>query len=364
MSDKQEGFEPELRRDPTTGIWVVIANRSGRPSGSTEREKVLPASACPFCPMKEQTTPPEINAIRPDGGGPNSPGWTLRVVPNKFRAFDADLALRRQGMGMYDYMTASGAHEVIIETPDHEAMLRNMPQEHVGLILDEYRHRLIDLRQDPRFRHVIIFRNYRVVAGASLPHPHSQVIATPVVPKLVKDKLATAREHFQERERCLFCDIVAQEIYDGRRVVNQNEHFLAMVPFAARFPYELHIFPKRHQHDFTLMTEEEKWGLVDILQDSLTRYYLLLGDHDAGWNVPYNMVLGTAPNILPRPGRPDYWGTIEYDYHWHIELIPRLTKMAGFEWGTGFYINVVLPERAASDLAGALDLAAESKSVA
>jgi UDPglucose--hexose-1-phosphate uridylyltransferase len=364
MSDKQDSFEPELRRDPTTGIWVVIANRSGRPSGETEREKILPASACPFCPMKETTTPPEIYAVRPGGGEPNSPGWDLRVVPNKFRAFDADLPVKRQGIGMYDYMTACGAHEVIIETPEHDAQLRSMPVEQLGLILDSYRMRLVDLRKDPRFRHIIIFRNYRVVAGASLPHPHSQVIATPVVPKLVKDKLTMARAHFQERERCLFCDIVAQETYDGRRVVSQNESFLALVPFAARFPYEVHIFPKRHQHDFVLMTEEEKWGLVEILQDSLSRYYALLGDHEIGWNVPYNMVLGTAPNTLPRPGRPDYWGTIEYDYHWHIELIPRLTKMAGFEWGTGFYINVVLPERAASDLAHAHEIASEKQSVA
>lgn len=345
-------FPPELRRDPITGIWVIIANRGGRPSGKVE-EKVLPRSACPFCPGREHSTPPEIYAVRGEWRGGEA-DWLLRVVPNKFRALDADIELERQGLGMYDWISGRGAHEVIIETPDHDAVLRSMAREDVKRILDAYAVRLADLRKDADLRHVVIFRNYRGVAGASLPHPHSQIIALPIVPKLVKDKLMAAREYFTRHERCIFCDLMQQELFDGRRIVLENEHFMGFVPYAARFPYEVHIFPRRHHHDFLQMSEEESWALVDTLQGVLQRYFVLLGDRETGWNVPYNMVLQTAPNTVPRPGRPDYWGTIQYDYHWHIELIPRLTKMAGFEWGTGFHINIVQPERAASDLREAL----------
>ncbi len=350
-----EDFAPELRRDPITGIWVIIANRGGRPSGKVE-ETAVPESACPFCPRHEDVTPPEISAVRPGGGEPNGPGWLLRVVPNKFRALDVDLPLERQGIGMYDRISGRGAHEVIIETPDHSALLYEMPVEQVLLILGAYEERLADLRRDRNLRHVVIFRNYRAVAGASLPHPHSQIIALPIVPKLVKDKLRAARDYFSERERCIFCDLIRQEMPGGERLVAENEHFVAVVPFAARFPYEVHIYPRRHQHDFPLITGEEKLALIDNLQNVLRRYYALLGDQERRWNVPYNMVLQTAPNTVARPGKPDYWGTIEYDYHWHIELIPRLTKMAGFEWGTGFYINVVQPERAAQELRSACEL--------
>ena len=352
-------FKPELRRDPITGIWVIIANRKGRPSGQIE-EKPLPETGCPFCPGREHSTPAEIYAVRPNGR-PNGPGWLIRVVPNKFKALDVDLLLQRRGLGMYDWISGRGAHEVIIETPNHNAQLRNMPPEDVKRLLDTYALRLEDLRRDRDLRHVVIFRNYRTIAGASLPHPHSQIIALPIVPKLVKDKLMAAREYFIGHERCIFCDLIQQELLENRRIVVRNEHFIAIVPYAARFPYELHIYPLRHQHDILLMTEEEQWSLIQILQDVLNRWYAILGDHEKGWNVPYNMVLQTSPNTVPRPGRPDYWGTIQYDYHWHIELIPRLTKMAGFEWGTGFHINTVLPERAASELR-AVEEQAPSKS--
>lgn len=349
MPHTGEQFPPELRRDPITGVWVIIADRAGRPSGKVE-EKELPKESCPFCPGKEEITPPEIYAVRPLGGKENGPGWVVRVVPNKFRALSPDVELKRGGFGLYDQISGRGSHEVIIETPDHEANLWEMPREQVKLIVDTYAERLKRLREDPTQRHIVIFRNYRGVAGASLRHPHSQIIAMPIVPRLVKDKLMTAREHYVRRERCIFCDLIRHEIVEGTRIVTQNEHFIAIVPYAARFPYEIQIYPLRHQHDFLEMDEAERWGLVDALQDVLGRYYALLGEREKGLNVPYNMVIETAPNPVPRPGRPDYWGTIKYDYHWHIELIPRLTKMAGFEWGTGFFINVVRPERAAEDL--------------
>ncbi len=350
-------FPPELRKDPITGIWVIIADRGGRPSGKLE-ERELPPEGCPFCPGNEHMTPPEIYAVRPDGGEANGPGWQIRVVPNRFKALDADMTLVREGVGMYDKMSGCGAHEVIIETPDHYGLLCSMPRDQVVRVLETYRARLEDLRRDPRFRHVIVFRNYRLAAGASLRHPHSQVIALPIVPKLVKDKLISALEHFRSKERCIFCDVIRQEMYDAQRIVAQNEHFIAIVPFAARFPYETHIYPLRHCYDFVLIHEEEVWTLAAILQDVLARFFKLFGEvgpdgHER--NVPYNIVLQTAPNTLPRPGHPEYWGTIEYDYHWHIEIIPRLSRVAGFEWGTGFYINSRRPEEAAHDLRTAFE---------
>ncbi|MBC7286526.1 MAG: galactose-1-phosphate uridylyltransferase [Armatimonadetes bacterium] len=345
-------FPPELRRDPVTGVWVIIADRAGRPSGSAE-ERELPKESCPFCPGHESITPSEVYAVRPGGGEKDGPGWVLRVVPNKFQALSPSVALVRSGFGLYDQMTGRGVHEVIIETPEHDANLFQMPRAQLRLVIDTYAQRLQSLREDASLRHVVIFRNYRAVAGASLRHPHSQIIALPIVPRLVKDKLMRAREYYVDRERCIFCDLLQNEAVVKERIVSQNRHFVALIPYAARFPYELQIYPLRHQHDLLLMTDEERWGLVDILKDTLARYYCVLGDHEKMLNVPYNMVIETAPNCLPRPGRPDYWGTIQLDYHWHIQLIPRLTKMAGFEWGTGFFINVIRPERAAEELRAA-----------
>jgi UDPglucose--hexose-1-phosphate uridylyltransferase len=348
MVTAQPGFEPELRRDPITGTWVIMADRGGRPSGKVV-EKERPKSVCPFEPGREDRTPPETWAVRPEGQ-PNGPGWLLRVVPNAFPALRRDLGLQRAGLGLLEHVSGYGVHEVIVETPDHYAQLRTMSAEQACLILDAYAKRLADLRSDPKLRHVVVFRNYRARAGASLSHPHSQVIALPIVPRLVKEKLSTARQYYAQHERCIFCDLIRQELSEGCRLVAANEDFLALVPYAARFPYEVHIYPRCHQHDFVLLQAEQKRKLVQLLQEVLQSYYELLGDHEKGLNVPYNMVLQTAPNPAPRPGRPDYWGTLEADYHWHIELIPRLSKMAGFEWGSGFYINPVLPERAAAQL--------------
>jgi len=207
-------------------------------------------------------------------------------------------------------------------------------------VLTAYNERTCDLRRDPRFRQIVIFRNFGVAAGASLSHPHSQLIALPIVPMLVKRKLTAARSHYLHKERCIFCDLLEQEEAMPERVVMQTDDFLVLSPFAARFPFELQVYPRRHMHDFTLMSAGEQLAFAAVLKETLLLYRNMLG------NPPYNMMLQTAPNTLARPGHPDYWGTLACDYHWHVELTPRLTKTAGFEWATGFYINPVSPELA------------------
>ncbi|MCS7253316.1 MAG: galactose-1-phosphate uridylyltransferase [Armatimonadota bacterium] len=340
----------ELRRDPIVGRWVIIAERRAeRPVAiMDEEERDVGPSACPLCPGKERNTPPEVFAIRPDCSEPNTPGWLIRVVPNKYPALTIEGDLNRRGLGMFDLMNGVGAHEVIIETPEHNARLPDLPLQQIKLVLVAYRERIIDLRNDKRFIYILVFRNYRAAAGASLLHPHSQLIAIAITPEIVKRKLESARAHFMEKQRCLFCDLLSQELRLGERVVLETEHFVVLSPFAARFPYELHIYPKAHCHDFVLMNEEQLEDFARTLKRILCCVRDTLNDP------PYNYVLHTSPNPVPRLGRPDYWQTLPYDYHWHLEFIPRLTRVAGFEWGTGFYINPVPPELAAEVLRGEL----------
>ncbi len=337
----------ELRKDPILDRWVIIAAERGRRPNDFATEKPPDTStSCPFCGDNEHMTPPEIMAVCDGDREPDTSGWQVRVVPNKFPALAIEGDVERSGIGLFDRMAGVGAHEVIIESPDHLADIATLPPDHVVSILETFIQRTTDLRSDHRFRHVIIFRNYGAAAGASLTHPHSQLIALPIVPRIVSDKLTAARNHYRRKERCIFCDLIEQEAAIPDRVVIRNEHFLVLSVFAARFPFEVNIFPLHHQHDFVLMDREQKAALAHILGELLGRFRDLLGDP------AYNLMIQTAPNTVPRPGHPDYWGTIQYDYHWHIELVPRLTKVAGFEWGAGFYINPGSPDSAAAFLRG------------
>jgi UDPglucose--hexose-1-phosphate uridylyltransferase len=265
-------------------------------------------------------------------------------VPNKFPALRVEGDLNRRGVGIFDLMDGVGAHEVVIESPLHQWRMADGPPESLELVLRASQARLTDLYRDLRFRYVVIFRNFGQAAGASLDHPHSQLIAVPITPKRVKEELAAARDYYSRKERCLFCDIIRQEQLLGDRVVLDREHFIAMSPFAARFPFELVIYPKRHDHDFRNLDDERRLALAQILHDCLRHLRPALGDP------AYNYVVNTCPNPVPRPGKPGHWGTLALDYHWHLEIMPRVTRIAGFEWGTEFYINPVSPEDAAQFL--------------
>lgn len=323
---------PELRKDPIVGRWVIISvERGKRPSdfASPSHKRKL-GGFCPFCPGNEYTTPHEIMALRPKDSLPDSTDWTLRVVPNKFPALQPDGELDKSGEGMYDKMNGIGAHEVIIEAPDHLSSLSSISRKAFEDVLMVYHQRINALKGNPRIKYTLVFKNEGEAAGASLEHTHSQLIALPIVPKLVREEVNASREYYDMKERCIFCDVIQQEMSDRRRVVCENEHYLAVAPYAPRAPFETWILPKRHESSYQPID-----GSFSLLAEV---FQMVLQGLDMLLDVPpYNFMIHTSP--VEDDGN-------EY-YHWHIELMPKLTKIAGFEWGSGFYINPTTPEEAA-----------------
>ncbi len=328
---------PELRKDPVVGRWVIISTeRAKRPSAfryePVQRRGV--GGVCPFCYGNEGKTPPEILAYGRNGTAPNTPGWSLRVVPNKFPALGIEGELDRQGEGLFDKMNGIGAHEVIIETPDHDAVLAAFPEKRIEEVLWAYRERIVDLKKDKRFRYILIFKNHGDAAGASMEHSHSQLIALPIVPKRVLEEVDGASDFYRDKERCIFCDMIRQERQVGVRVVSENDVFLTLAPYAPRFPFETWIIPKQHGAAFENAPAAAYPSLAKTLKDLLQRVDKVL-------HAPaYNYLIHTTP----------VHENTELYYHWHIEFMPRLTRVAGFEWGTGFYINPTPPEESAQYL--------------
>lgn len=323
---------PELRKDPVTSQWVIIATDRAKRPVDFARETALPVGGrfCPFCPGNENKTPPEVLAYR-SHGGPNEPGWTVRVIPNKFPALRVEGDLNRQGEGLYDKMTGVGAHEVLIETPDHMATLSNMDEKRIEDMFWALRERTLDLKKDRRLRYIMFFKNHGEGAGATLEHTHSQLIALPVVPKRVSEEMEGARRYYDYKERCVYCDMLRQDADSGVRLVQQTDHFVVMCPYAPRFPFETWVVPKLHQSHIESMSTHAIQNLASVLRSTIQRVDKTLE------NPPYNFVVHTAP-IQD--------GALEH-YHWHIEIIPKLTRVAGFEWGSGFYINPTPPEESA-----------------
>ncbi len=335
----------EFRWDPLKGTWVITENQRARQPREflIDRQKTS-ITICPFCTGQESKTPPEVFALRPDGTVANGPDWQVRVVPNKFPLLRIEGQLNQKTTGLYRSMQGVGAHEVIIETADHQRSLAQLDIAETTNVLKAYRARLLDLRQDTRFRFLQIFKNHGVEAGAPLPHSHSQLMAVPITPPVTRNELNTCREHFRSTGNCLVCDLLAEEIADGRRVVFNDGRFLVLAPYASCFPFELRLFPLQHNHDFALQNDRELADCARALQEMLRRLFRLLEDP------PYNFILHTAPPIHACFSKPGYWQTLARDYHWHIELVPRLSQIAGFEWGSGFYINPLPPEDAAGFL--------------
>lgn len=326
---------PELRKDPIIGRWVIISSARGRrPSAFRSVPMHKAAAQCPFCPGNESATPPEVLAYRDADSEPNKPGWGLRVISNKYPALVVEGTLNRAPDGIYDRMDGIGAHEVIIETNQHELDMADMPVERIRDVFWAYRERMIDLARDTRFKYILVFKNHGEAAGASLEHSHSQIIATPIVPKRVIEEIEGAKRHYQIRERCIYCDIVRQELSQDIRVVRDHDAFVVLEPYASRFPFETWVIPKTHQSHFLDMSDGDYLTLAHTMKDTLQRLKQALN------NPPFNFMLHTRPSSSEHR---------EF-YHWHIEIIPKLTKVAGFEWGTGFYINPTPPEEAAAFL--------------
>lgn len=333
---------PELRKDPIIGRWVIIATeRTKKPDQFSSTSEGPAEGECPFCEGKESHTPPEIFALRKHGER-NKPGWQVRVVPSIAPFLRIEGELDRRGQGLYDIMNGIGAHEVVIETPEHKSNIADLPAEQIAEVLSAYRERLIDLEKDSRFKYVLAFKNYGWSAGSGrIRHARSQLIATPVTPKRVKEELVGARQYYEYHERCIFCDIIRQEIEQKERIVLDLDGFLAVVPFACRFPFEVWIIPKKHSSDYVHSEPQHRIDLAKTLKLVLLKLKKALNDP------PYNYIIHTAPFRREKHG---YWKTIHLDYHWHIEIMPRITRVAGFEWGTGFYICPLPPEEAAKFL--------------
>ena len=315
------------------GRWVIVEMDSPLlPKDFEKEEHRWGQGDCPFCYGNEDKTPPEIQAMRDPETAPDTPGWQVRVVPNKFPALRIEGGLNRRGMGIYDMSEGVGAHEVIIQSPYHDKEIPDLLDEEVEGIIKMYCLRTLDLQKDKRFKYILVFKNYGPIAGASLAHPHTQLIALPMIPKIPHEELAGALEYFEFRERCLFCDMLRQEMQEKARLIAENRYFVAFCPFVSRFSFEVWITPKIHSSFYHNMTNAERIELARILKDVLLKLRTVLSDP------AYNFIIHTSPL-----GEEE---DLAY-YHWHIEIMPKLSRVAGFEWGTGFYIVETPPELAA-----------------
>jgi UDPglucose--hexose-1-phosphate uridylyltransferase len=317
-------------------MWVVVTTE--HPRGPSDYLPFKPPyrvqeakGPCPFCPGNEGMTPEETYSLRRDGGR-----WSVRVVPNKFPFFHIEGDYDRRPEGMYDVMEAIGAHEIVVEAPDHDQNLATMEPGQIEKILRAYRERLIDLEKDQRFQQFLILRNY---PGISNRHPHSHILAMPVIPKRIDEEVRGTLDYYQRKERCIFCDIIKEEMTMKKRVILETVHFLIFLPFASRYPFETWIIPKVHSPDFHRIKEEEVADLSGGIQSLFRCFFELLSDP------PYSVTLHTSP-VQSRFHRPEY--------HWHIETRLRIGLREGFEWGTGFFVNSTPPEDAANFLRGVL----------
>ena len=324
---------PELRQNRFTKEWVIMATeRARRPEElRVQREsKPLPkySPTCPFCPGNEHLAPPAVWVS--DGTGP----WRVRVVPNKFRALAREGEPARKVQRSRRTMNGVGIHDVIVETPDHSVTTALLPTDAICEVLRCYKTRFDAVSADPRVVHVTIFKNHGVAAGTSLEHPHSQLIGTPVISSQVRGRLYEALRHYDEFGECIFCMALKEELAERTRLVATSEHFIALEPFASATPFTTYIYPRRHMASFGGINSAEIADLAGILKTVLAKLYVGLDDPD------FNYTIRTAPHEN---------ASVIY-YHWYISIIPRLTRVAGFELGTGMFINTVLPEAAAEYL--------------
>jgi len=325
----------ELRKDPITPRWVIVAQeREGFPESDFSDVRRNEEETCPFCPGHEYMTPPELFAFRKPGTEPDTPHWDLRLIPNKHPILTTK-SLIRACEGMYDKISGTGTHEVLIETRKHGIDISSLNKEQIEKILWIYKDRYISLKKDSSLRYMLIFKNSGYSAGATINHAHSQIIGLPVIPKRVFEELVGAEKYYNYKERCIFCDIVHYETDSDERVAFESKYFIAIAPFASRFPFELWILPREHITDCGAFSSRHISDLAFVLKNVLYRIQATLG------RPGYNFVVHNAPFNCFK------FQMVKYYFHFHIEIIPRLIKSSGFETGTGFYINPTSPEFAA-----------------
>lgn len=321
----------ELRKDPTTGKWVLVR----RPRPSTPAGDAGPGT-CPFCPGNEHLTPPEIVAYRADGSRPDEAGWQVRVFPERDPYFTIEEDLVREGVGMFDRVSPRGASEILVEDPGHHVTLGDMDEEQVRRVLWMYRDRIQDLERDLQIRSVVVMRRHGT-PGVRIRHPYSRILATPIIFDEIRTELGQAREYYGYKRRCVYCDTIREEMATGDRLLHVSPHFVAFVPYAARVPFEVRILPRRHACAYADISSEQVTDLGRLLHVVLALLAKGLGDP------PYEMSLHTAPNLQAKilPGE---WDTVAKDYHWHLELLPHPERRIAT---AGIAVNETLPEEAA-----------------
>jgi UDPglucose--hexose-1-phosphate uridylyltransferase len=329
----------EIRRDPITGRSVVI-DLAADPHPSDfvlEPVRLLDAeiTACAFCEGREGDTGPELLAWR-EGGQANTPGWSVRVVANRRPMLRIEGQPDRRIDGVFETRDGLGAHEAIIETPLHDQLLQDLPADRLWRVLWAWRTRLQDLKRDARFAAAVVFKNHGRAAGSRMDHAHSQIVAYPLVPPALDEKVRGSATHFAETGHCIFCDVTAQELQDGHRTVSDTLSIIAIAPFASRVPFETRLMPRAHAPRFEEVSDQTLTDLALTLKDVLSRVDWALE------RPAYNLVLHTAP----------FGGEADLGFHWHLEVVPRVTRWSGLEWGSGVTRNPVSPEEAARVLRG------------
>jgi UDPglucose--hexose-1-phosphate uridylyltransferase len=323
----------EIRRDPITGRSVVIDRAPFKRRDDFDLEPARldhQPSACPLCEAHEADAGPEILAWR-ESSPANGPGWSVRVVANRNPILRIEGSMELRGDGSFETRDGLGAHEVIVETPLHGVPLHLLPPDHLWRVLWAWRTRLQDLKRDSRFTSVVIFKNHGRAAGARLDHAHSQLVAYPIVPPALLDKLRCGADYFERTARCIFCDVIAEEQHDGRRIICEDDAILAIAPFASRVPFETWVLPRDHAPRFEEASDRALEGVVATIQK------VMAGIDWALERPAYNLVLHSAPLT----------GEADRGFHWHLEILPRVTRYSGLEWGSGMFRNPVSPEDAA-----------------
>jgi len=320
----------ELRKDPITMSWVIVEDGGGIR---------LQDDPCPLCPGREGVAAQTIYTYPYD-----DPNWQVRVIPHLYPLYRIEGDAMRRAEGIYDKMRNLGAHEIVVETPDHNLPLSRQSDENVAQVLAAYVSRIADLKRDGRFRYITVFRNQGPAAGRELTHPHSEITATPFIPRRTAYELRSAKRYFALKERCLFCDTVRQELSQQVRTVDCDEYFIGLCPFASRVPYETWILPVYHHCNFEqdLTSWDSVARLARFLKGILQRLEAV--------TPAYHLVLHTSPNTSGRHETGNHWQTLSDDYHWHLEILPVVTSKSKSYSLKEVYYNPMPPEAAAREL--------------
>ncbi|MCF7916448.1 MAG: galactose-1-phosphate uridylyltransferase [Candidatus Omnitrophica bacterium] len=326
----------KLRLNPITNRWVIFTEENDLFDKISANQAKISPENCPFCLGNEAMTPPETDADRPGSKKPDSPGWLTRTVPNKFPALENDLERKSEKEGIFEKREGFGFHEVIIENPNHNKTMFQLSKEEMIRVFNVYKRRFNLLAKNKKLKYILIFKNHGLAAGASLEHPHTQLICLPILPKRVTEELEATKNYFSQNDKCMFCEMIAKEKKEKIRIIEENEDFIAFCPFFSRSPFEITILPTTHSSNFANINDQQIGNLSDIFKKLFVKLNQVLGDY------PYNFLIHTSP-INTKEENQIY-------YHWHIEFLPKLGEIAGFEWATGGYINPILPESAAKHL--------------